>query len=57
MTEEEREDLRLVRLEAQHLKLRSRHTSRLAELLEERQDLAGVHAMADFVHESVRWSA
>ncbi|NYG54420.1 hypothetical protein [Nocardioides perillae] len=57
MTEEEREDLRLVRLETQHLKLRSRHSSALTHLLEERKDLTGVHAMADFVTESVRWSA
>lgn len=57
MTEEEREDLRLVRIETQHLKLRSRHSSALVHLLEERKDLSGVHAMADFVNESVRWSA
>lgn len=57
MTEDEREDLRLERTGTQRLKLRSRHTARLSELLEQRQDLAGVHAMADVVHESVRWSA
>jgi hypothetical protein len=57
MTEEEREDLRLERLGTQHLQVRSRHTSRLTMLLEQRKDLAGVYAMADLVDESVRWSA
>ncbi len=37
--------------------LRSRHSQALARLMEEREDLRGVHALADFVSDSLRWSA
>lgn len=37
--------------------LKSRHASALAKLMDERQDLRGVHVFADFVDDSVRWSA
>ena len=57
MSEDEREDLRLDRITAQQLQHRSRQTARLTMLLDQRRDLAGVHALADVVEESVRWSA
>ena len=37
--------------------LRLRHSQRLTALMEARNDLRGVHALADFVDDSVRWSA
>ena len=39
------------------LELISRRAKGLTDLMAERQDLTGVYAMADFVAESVRWSA
>ncbi|GAB3790637.1 hypothetical protein [Nocardioides ungokensis] len=37
--------------------LRNRHSHALTSLMEARTDLRGVHALADFVDDSVRWSA
>ncbi|MDZ5619771.1 hypothetical protein SFC88_02980 [Nocardioides sp. HM23] len=37
--------------------LRSRHAQGLTRLMEERADLRGVHALADFVDDAVRWTA
>ena len=37
--------------------LRNRHSHALSTLMEARRDLRGVHALADFVDDSVRWSA
>ncbi|WP_127479252.1 hypothetical protein [Nocardioides pantholopis] len=37
--------------------LRSRHSQALSRLMEERRDLHGVHALADFVADSLRWTA
>ena len=37
--------------------LRDRHAHAVARLMEERIDLRGVHALADFVDDSVRWTA
>lgn len=37
--------------------LRVRHTQALTSLMEERADLKGVHALADYFDEAVRWSA
>lgn len=37
--------------------LRSRHAQGLTRLMEERNDLRGVHALADFVDDAVRWTA
>ncbi|MCL8025519.1 hypothetical protein [Nocardioides bruguierae] len=51
------DDARLDRLADQRENLRLRHSQRLAELLEQREDLRGVNALADFVSASVRWSA
>ncbi|MBM9458616.1 hypothetical protein JK386_01740 [Nocardioides sp. zg-536] len=37
--------------------LRDRHAQRLLRLMAERSDLRGVHPLADFVDDAVRWSA
>lgn len=37
--------------------IRSRHSLALHELMNERADLHGVHALADHISESLRWSA
>lgn len=42
---------------ARRLDLREKHRQGLAKLMDERRDLRGVHALADFVDESLRWSA
>ena len=41
----------------QRAALRVRHAQKLTALMEEREDLRGVHALADFVDDYVRWSA
>ena len=41
----------------QRAQLKLRHAQQLTRLMDERQDLRGVHALADFVDDSVRWSA
>ncbi|WKN48785.1 hypothetical protein [Nocardioides sp. Arc9.136] len=50
-------DQRLEQIRAQRVALRLRHSQALARLMEERDDLRGVHALADFVDDSLRWSA
>ncbi|GAB4011057.1 hypothetical protein [Nocardioides ultimimeridianus] len=42
---------------ARRAALREKHTQGLAKLMGERSDLRGVHALADFVDESLRWTA
>jgi hypothetical protein len=42
---------------AQRAALRLKHAQKLTALMEARDDLRGVHALADFVDDSVRWSA
>ena len=37
--------------------LRLRHTQQLSRLMASRDDLRGVHALADLVEDSVRWTA
>jgi hypothetical protein len=37
--------------------LRNRHAQGLTQLMEQRTDLRGVHALADFVDDAVRWTA
>ncbi len=37
--------------------LRLRHAHLLTNLMSSRHDLRGVHALADFVDDSVRWTA
>lgn len=36
---------------------KDRHARALARLMQDRSDLRGVHALADLVDESLRWSA
>ena len=42
---------------AQRAALKDRHSQALSRLLDEREDLRGVHALADLVSDSLRWSA
>lgn len=42
---------------AQRERLQTRHAQALTLLMETRDDLRGVHALADFVDDAVRWSA
>lgn len=37
--------------------LKTRHSQSVVRLMDDRIDLRGVHALADFVDESVRWTA
>lgn len=37
--------------------LRARHAQGITRLMEQRADLRGVHALADFVDDAVRWTA
>jgi hypothetical protein len=48
---------RFERILAQRAELKTRHSHRLTALMEARADLRGVHALADFVDDAVRWSA
>ncbi|MBB6627683.1 hypothetical protein H5V45_10160 [Nocardioides sp. KIGAM211] len=41
----------------QRAALQTRHSAKLTSLMENREDLRGVHALADFVDDYVRWSA
>ncbi|MEV5000036.1 hypothetical protein [Nocardioides sp. LML1-1-1.1] len=42
---------------ARRAALRDRHAQNLTRLMEQRSDLRGVHRLADFVDDAVRWSA
>ncbi|GAA4086828.1 hypothetical protein ACFFOS_23130 [Nocardioides kongjuensis] len=42
---------------ARRAALRDRHAQGLARLMDERTDLRGVHPLADFVDDAIRWSA
>lgn len=50
-------DQALERIRAQRSSLRARHSEALTRLMQERKDLYGVHALADFVSDSLRWTA
>lgn len=50
-------DMELDRIAQQRNSLKSRHASALSKLMIEREDLRGTYAFADFVDESMRWSA
>jgi hypothetical protein len=50
-------DLELERIRAQRAELKSRHARALSRLMNDREDLKGVHALADLVSDSLRWSA
>lgn len=47
----------LDQLRERRVALRLRHTQALTSLMDERTDLKGVHALADYFDEAVRWSA
>jgi hypothetical protein len=47
----------LDRSRAQRAALKDRHTQALSRLMADREDLKGVHALADLVSDSLRWSA
>lgn len=42
---------------ARRAALRDRHAQGVARLMAERAELRGVHALADFVDDAVRWTA
>ena len=50
-------DTELEQLRARRTELKDRHAQALARLLQARADLRGVHALADLVSDSLRWSA
>jgi hypothetical protein len=50
-------DPELDRLGEQRRQLRTRHAQALTTLMDERSDLRGVHALADYFDDAVRWSA
>lgn len=47
----------LARVRDQRTRLQLRHAQRLAGLMGARHDLRGVHALADYFDDAVRWSA
>lgn len=53
----DRDNTDLERIAKQRYSLKFRHASALAKLMDERRDLRGVHVFADFIDDSVRWSA
>jgi hypothetical protein len=57
MTENEKKAAQLdQRRDARHA-LKTRHSQSVVKLMDKRTDLRGVHPLADFVDESVRWTA
>lgn len=48
---------RIDRIAQQRDSLKTRHATALSRLMAEREDLRGTHAFADFVDESLRWTA
>lgn len=48
---------RAEQLRRQRELLQTRHAHALTHLMDSRTDLRGVHALADFVDDAVRWSA
>ena len=45
------------RVAEQRALLRLRHSAALTNLMVEREDLRGVHALADTIDDAIRWSA
>jgi hypothetical protein len=52
MTDDQIDEIR-----EQRAKFRLRHAQGLLALMDEREDLRGVHALADYFDEALRWSA
>jgi len=50
-------DTRLEQIRADRAALKDRHSQALSRLMAQREDLKGVHALADLVSDSLRWSA
>ena len=50
-------DQALDKIYTQRTALKSRHSQALSKLMDQRDDLRGVHALADFVDDSLRWTA
>ena len=50
-------DAQLERMRVQRAAMKDKHSHALSRLLAEREDLKGVHALADLVSDSLRWSA
>ena len=50
-------DDRLARIIARRKQFQDRHAQRLTSLMAQRDDLRGVHALADLVDDAVRWTA
>lgn len=50
-------DAKAERSRAQRNALQSKHAQGLTRLMGQRDDLRGVHALADLVDDAVRWSA
>jgi hypothetical protein len=50
-------DTQLERIRAHRAALKDKHSQALFQLMAEREDLKGVHALADLVNDSLRWSA
>ena len=50
-------DTRLEQIRSERAALKARHSQALSRLMAEREDLKGVHALADLVNDSLRWSA
>ncbi|GAW50340.1 MULTISPECIES: hypothetical protein [unclassified Nocardioides] len=50
-------DRELDRIREQRVQLKLRHAQALTTLMVERDDLRGVHALADYFDDAVRWSA
>ena len=50
-------DLEQERLRTLRNNIKSRHSLALHELMSEREDLYGVHPLADHIADSLRWSA
>lgn len=50
-------DARLARIVARRKQFQDRHAQRLTALMAQRDDLRGVHALADLVDDAIRWTA
>lgn len=50
-------DDRLARIIARRKQFQDRHAQRLTSLMAQRDDLRGVHALADLVDDAIRWTA
>ena len=50
-------DAQLEQMRVQRAAMKDKHSQAVSRLLAERADLQGVHALADLVSDSLRWSA